>query len=327
MRPFSYALPSDSREAIETAGVAPEFAFIAGGTDLLNLMKDQVVAPNLLVDLNSAGLGEISLIDNDLSLGATSRMAEVASHPQVQRDCPVIAEALLASASGQIRNMASIGGNLLQSTRCWYFRDVAMPCNARVAGSGCPAITGENRMHAIFGGSDSCVRVHPSDLAVALHAVDAMVVTRHAAGSRTIPINELYVLPGSAPHRQTVLERGELITSVKIPATGLAQRSRYVKVRDRGSFEFALVSVAVALDTVDGVVRDARVALGGVAPRPWRALGAEAALLRQRLDPATIAAAGSAATDGAIPLAGNAFKLELVKRTVIRALTEAGEVR
>lgn len=327
MRPFSYARVTDPASAVATAATEPGSDFIAGGTDLLNLMKDGAEAPRLLVDVNGTGMDQVSLDESGLRIGATARMTDVAAHPLVANGFPVVSQALLASASGQIRNMASVGGNLLQRTRCWYFRDAGMPCNTRDPGSGCPAVDGENRIHAIFGGSDACIKVHPSDLAVALLAMDAVVLTRKPDGTRRIPLDEFYVLPGSTPDRETVLEHGELITGVELPATGFAGRSHYLKVRDRASFEFAVVSAAVALDIAGGVVRDARIALGGVAPKPWRVREAEAALRGKPLVAASITAAAQAATVGAAPREHNKFKVELVRRTVTRALTELGAQR
>jgi xanthine dehydrogenase YagS FAD-binding subunit len=243
----------------------------------------------------------------------------------VRSRLPALSQALLASASGQVRNMASIGGNLMQRTRCWYFRDPAMPCNTRKPGSGCPAIQGENRWHAILGGDDACIKVHPSDLAVVLTAFEATVLTQGRGGARRVPIGDLYRLPGTTPHLETVLEQGELITGVEIPVGDVTARSRYRKVRDRASFEFALVSVAAALDMEGKVVRDARIALGGVAPRPWRPVEAEAALRGRRLSAATIAAAGQAAVRGAVPRSHNGFKVELVQRTLADVLGRLGD--
>jgi xanthine dehydrogenase YagS FAD-binding subunit len=251
-------------------------------------------------------------------------MSDVASEPAVREAYPALAEALEASASPQLRNMATIGGNLLQRTRCPYFRETSFPCNKRSPGSGCSALTGEHRMHAILGASDACVAVHPSDLAVALVALDAVVHIRGAGGERSIPIDDFYLLPGSAPERETVLQHGELIVGVEVPASPFAARSRYLKVRERASYEFALVSTAVAIELVDGTVSSARVALGGVAPKPWRARAAEEVLVGDRLDAAAIAAAGAVAVRGARPLRDNAFKVRLAERAVVRALSEIG---
>ncbi len=322
MRPFSYARVDNPASAVAISATDAGSGFIAGGTDLLNLMKDGAQTPSTLVDLNGIGLDRVEQVEAGLRIGALSRMSAVASDPVVRRDYPVVSQALLSSASAQVRNAASIGGNLLQRTRCWYFRDAAMPCNTRAPGTGCPAINGENRMHAILGGSEACIKVHPSDLAVAMLALDASVFVTASGGDRRIPIDEFYLLPGSTPQRETVLEHAELITGVELPLAGFARRSRYVKVRDRASFEFALVSVAVALDIPNGGVRDARIALGGVAPRPWRARAAEDALRGQPVTATSVAAAAEAAVRGAVARRDNGFKLELVRRTVTRAITD-----
>ncbi|HEU4405859.1 MAG TPA: xanthine dehydrogenase family protein subunit M [Polyangiaceae bacterium] len=324
MQPFRYVRAADAARAVGLVAADPGAGFIAGGTDRLNLMKDRVEAPSLLVDVNAAGPRGVAAIEGGVLVGAAARMADVADDPQVRAAFPVLSQALLASASPQVRNMASVGGNLLQRTRCWYFRDASLPCNTRSPGSGCPALAGENRIHAVLGGSDACIKVHPSDMAVALLALDAVVLTEGPAGARRLALDDFYVLPGATPERETVLEHGELIVGVELKATRAAARSRYVKVRDRASFEFALVSVAVALDVEGGVVRDARVALGGVAPRPWRARGAEDALRGRSLGADVIAAAGEAAVAGAAPREGNRFKVELAKRAVARALNEVG---
>lgn len=325
MRPFRYVRAADPAGAVDLASTEAGADFIAGGTDLLNLMRDGAEAPSLLIDINPiVGLSGVAPAPGGgVLIGALTRMSDLAVDPLVQSRYPALSEALLASASPQVRNMASVGGNLMQRTRCWYFRDAAMPCNTRTPGSGCPALEGENRMHAILGGSDACIKVHPSDLAVALLALDAAVVVRGPGGERRVPLDEFYVLPGATPERETALERGELIVRIELPATA-APRSHYVKVRDRASFEFALVSAAVALDVAGGLVRDARVALGGVAPRPWRSREAEDALRGAALSPATIAAAGEAAVRAAAPREHNQFKVELTKRTLARALNELG---
>ncbi|GLW05178.1 hypothetical protein Misp01_03080 [Microtetraspora sp. NBRC 13810] len=320
MRPFAYAQATSAADAVAVAGRDPSAAFLAGGTELLNLMRDGLAAPGLVVDVNAVPAKGISFGEEVIRIGALARMAEVAREPRVRDRLPVLSQALLAGASAQVRNAASVGGNLMQRTRCWYFRDAAMPCNTRVPGSGCPAIGGENRWHAILGGSDACIKVHPSDLAVALTALDATVVTH----DRRIPITEFYRLPGSTPHVETALRPGELIVAVEIPAAGAGFRSGYRKVRDRASFEFALVSVAVSLDLDGGTVRQARIALGGVAPRPWRALAAENAVRGRRLTPDVLRAAGEAAVEGAAPREHNAFKVELVRRTVADVLERVG---
>ena len=324
MRPFSYLQASDEGAAVATVAKNPSASFVAGGTEMLNWMKDGIEEPDLLVDVNALPLKDVEARGHSVRIGAMCTMSDVASEPAVREAYPALAEALEASASPQLRNMATIGGNLLQRTRCPYFRETSFPCNKRSPGSGCSALGGEHRMHAILGASDACVAVHPSDLAVALVALDAVVHTRGADGERTIPIDDFYLLPGSAPERETVLQHGELIVGVEVPASPFAARSRYLKVRERASYEFALVSTAVAIELVDGTVSSARVALGGVAPKPWRARAAEEVLVGDRLDAATIAAAGAVAVRGARPLRDNAFKVRLAERAVVRALSEIG---
>jgi xanthine dehydrogenase YagS FAD-binding subunit len=313
MRPFELTAPTTLEDAIATPGV-----FLAGGTTLVDLMKLNVMTPQRVQDINDLPLRGIDTRDG-LRFGALERMSDIAAHPDVY---PVISRALLASASQQLRNMASIGGNLLQRTRCGYFRDVTMPCNKREPGSGCPAVTGANRMHAVLGTSESCVATHASDVAVALVALDAELCLAGAEGTRTVRLADFYRLPGETPEIEHDLRPGELITEVVVPRLGWAKRSTYVKVRDRASYEFALCSAAVALNIQDSRVVDARVAVGGVATMPWRLTAVEEAL---RGAPATVQAfeaAASVAADGAKPLSGNGFKVSLLKRTVVRALIE-----
>lgn len=313
MRPFELTAPTTVEDAVATRGTV-----LAGGTTLVDLMKLNVLTPQHVVDINDLPLRGIDTRDG-LRFGALERMSDIAAHPGVY---PAISRALLASASQQLRNMASIGGNLLQRTRCGYFRDVAMPCNKRVPGSGCPAIGGANRMHAVLGTSESCVATHASDVAVALVALDAAVLLTGPEGARTVRLADFYRLPGETPEVEHDLGPGELITEVVVPRLDWAWRSTYVKVRDRASYEFALCSAAVALDIQDARVVDARVAVGGVATVPWRLTAVEDAL---RGAPATVEsfeAAASVAADGARPLSGNGFKVALLKRTVVRALIE-----
>nr|WP_267313760.1 FAD binding domain-containing protein [Nostoc sphaeroides] len=242
----------------------------------------------------------------------------------IQERYPVLSEALLSGASPQLRNMATVGGNLLQRTRCYYFRDTSMPCNKRVPGSGCAAIEGYNRIHAILGGSDRCIATHPSDMAVAMVALDAVVQTRGPKGERSIPLVDFHLLPGETPERETVLEHGELIVAVDLPASTNAQRSHYLKVRDRASYAFAMTSVAAALDIQNGIIRSARIALGGVGTKPWRAFEAEKILLNKPANQATFQAAALAAIAGAKPQKYNGFKVELTKRTIVKALFTVG---
>lgn len=313
MRPFELTAPTTLEDAFTTPGT-----FLAGGTTLVDLMKLNVLTPQHVLDINDLPLRGIDTRDG-LRFGALERMSDIAAHPGVY---PVISHALLQSASQQLRNMASIGGNLLQRTRCGYFRDVAMPCNKRVPGSGCPAITGINRMHAVLGTSDKCVATHASDVAVALVALDAEVVLTGPDGTRTVRLTDFYRLPGETPEIENDLRPGELITEVVVPRLDWAQRSTYVKVRDRASYEFALCSAAVALDIQDSRIVDARVAVGGVATVPWRLTAVEEAL---RGAPATVEAfeaAAAVASDDAKPLSGNGFKVPLLKRTIVRALIE-----
>ena len=336
MRPFAYGTARDAAEALRL-GAAPGAAYIAGGTTLLDLMKLGVEAPSRLVDLNglnrregldeSAGLPlrGIEAGPGGLRLGALERMSDAAAHPGVVAGFPVVAQALLASASPQLRNMATIGGNLLQGSRCPYFRDLAAACNRRRPESGCSALQGENRGHAIFGGSERCVATHPSDFAVALVALDARVRIRGAGGERTVPLDDFYLLPGETPERQHALAPGDLLVAVEVPLLPWARRSRYVKVRDRASFEFALVSAAVALEVKSGpkgTIVGARVAAGGVGTKPWRLPAVEEKLLGREATRETFEAAAEQAGEGARPLAHNGFKVELLRRTLVLALLE-----
>ena len=331
MKPFDYTAPASLDEATR-AGARPATRFIAGGTTLVDLMKLEVETPEHLIDLNPLGdgdpsLGTVSELPNGgLRIGALARMSDVAWTANVKERYPVLSQALLLAASGQIRNMASMAGNLLQRTRCPYFRDTATPCNKREPGSGCSAMQGFNRSHAILGTSEHCIATHPSDPAVAFVALGASVRVRgpgaQPSAERTIPIASLHVLPATRPERETVLNPGEVITSIEIPPLPFARRSLYLKVRDRASYAFALASAAVALDLANGTIRDARVALGGVATKPWRSTAAERALIGKRAAPATFRAAAEAALRGAVAHRDNAFKVELAKRTLVRALTQ-----
>ena len=317
MKPFELTAPATLEAAVAAPGT-----FLAGGTTLVDLMKLNVLTPQQVQDINGLPLRGIDTTDG-LRIGALERMSDIAAHPGVY---PAISRALLQSASQQLRNMASIGGNLLQRTRCGYFRDVNMPCNKRNPGSGCPAVNGANRMHAILGASDSCVATHASDVAVALIALDAELVLRDAAGTRTVRLADFYRLPGETPDVEHDLRPGELITEVVVPRLDWAWRSTYVKVRDRQSYEFALCSVAVALDIDDGQVVDARVAAGGVATVPWRLPAVEDALRGAPAGVAAFEAAAEVAAEGAKPLSGNGFKVSLLRRTVVRALLEGSRL-
>jgi xanthine dehydrogenase YagS FAD-binding subunit len=313
MRPFELTAPATVEDALASPGT-----FLAGGTTVVDLMKLNVLTPQHVLDINALPLRGIDTSDG-LRFGALERMSDIAVHPGVY---PAITRALLQSASQQLRNMASIGGNLLQRTRCGYFRDVSVPCNKREPGSGCPAISGANRMHAVLGTSDACVATHASDVAVALVALDAEIRLVSAAGSRTVKLDDFYRLPGETPDVENDLRQGELIAEVLVPRLDWAQRSTYVKVRDRQSYEFALCSAAVALDIQDSRIVDARVAVGGVATKPWRLTSVEAALRGAPATLATFEDAASLAAEGAQPLSGNGFKVSLLKRTVVRALIE-----
>ncbi|MFD4196913.1 FAD binding domain-containing protein [Amycolatopsis thermoflava] len=316
MRAFDLTAPATVAEALDPSGT-----FLAGGTTLVDLMKLDVLTPQRVLDINGLPLRGIDTGDG-LRIGALERMADIAAQPGVY---PAISRALLLSASQQLRNMASIGGNLMQRTRCTYFRDVTTPCNRREPGSGCPALDGANRMHAVLGTSDKCVATHPSDVAVALVALDAEVRLAGPDGERTVRLTDFYRTPGDTPHVEHDLRPGELITEVVVPRLDWATRSTYVKVRDRQSYEFALCSAAVALDVRDGVVADARVAAGGVATVPWRLTAVEAALRGKPATEESFTAAAALATDGARPLSENAFKLSLLPRTIVRALLEVTE--
>jgi xanthine dehydrogenase YagS FAD-binding subunit len=320
MQSFQLVHP-DSVNAAVAAAATPGAKYLAGGTDLMQLMKDNLEAPARLVDLEQLPLTRIVLDNGSLRLEAMARMSDVAAHPIVRERFPVIAQALLASASPQIRNMGTMGGNLLQRTRCGYFRHTGFACNKREPGSGCPAINGENRMLAILGGSTHCIASHPSDLAVALVALDATVELRGADGAqRSVALRGFHREPGDTPQIETNLRPGEMIAAIVVPETPAAQRSHYLKVRDRASFEFALVSAAVAMQISNGTIQDARVAAGGVGTRPWHLPEVEAALHGKPLNDQVLRDAAAVAGQGAKPATQNGFKLTLLRRTVLRAL-------
>jgi xanthine dehydrogenase YagS FAD-binding subunit len=336
VRPFAYARPTSPTEAVREVTAVPNAVFLGGGTNLVDHLRLGVARPTLLVDVRTLTSREIiDLPDGGLRLGAAVTNSEAAADRRVRERYPMLAQALLAGASGQLRNTATIGGNPLQRTRCVYFQDVTTPCNKREPGSGCSAIGGYTRYHAVLGlppsspqagGPETCIATHPSDLAVALAALDAQVQVLGPQGEPAVPFGELHRLPGDDPARDTVLAHGELITAIDIPALPIARRSAYRKVRDRASFAFALVSVAGALEVTDGTVTDVRIALGGVAHKPWRARRAEAAL---RGRPATVDAYRAAADDeltAARPQpgidGGNGFKIPLLARTVVATLRD-----
>ncbi|KQM69776.1 xanthine dehydrogenase family protein subunit M [Xylophilus sp. Leaf220] len=327
MNPFAFERAASAADAVARAGAHHgEVRFIAGGTNLLDLMKEGLTAPDALVDINALPLGGIEdIAGGGLRIGALARNADTAWHPAVQQRYPLLAQALLAGASPQLRNMATTGGNLLQRTRCYYFYDVSVPCNKRQPGSGCPAIGGVNRIHAIQGASDSCIAVHPSDMCVAMAALDATVQVQGAQGSRSIAFADFHRLPGDRPDLDTTLAPGELITSVDLPAAPLFARTAYLKIRDRRSYAFALVSVAAALDLeADGrTVKSARIALGGVAHKPWRLPEAEALLAGATVGEEAFGRAADALLAGARGQGDNDFKILLARRTVVRALLQA----
>jgi xanthine dehydrogenase YagS FAD-binding subunit len=329
MHPFTLERPRDLAAALAlrapTGRNDAPAEYIAGGTDMVQLLQEDVRRPERLVSLAGLLDNRIEAGPQGLRLGAAATMAEVAAHPAVVEQFPLISEALLNSASPQVRNQATMGGNLLQRTRCPYFRDVGYAaCNKRAPGSGCSAIGGENRWHAVLGTSDSCIAANPSDLAVALVALDASVEVRGANGQRTISLAEFHRLPADTPHIETALEPGEVIAAITVPANPAARRSHYLKVRDRASFEFAVVSAAVALDMEGGRVRQARVALGGVGTKPWRVPRVEAALAGNSLDPSALRSAAALAAEGAQGRGHNDFKIELMQRAIVRALETAG---
>jgi xanthine dehydrogenase YagS FAD-binding subunit len=326
VRPFRYERPVDAAAAVALLAGSPRARFLGGGTNLVDLMRLGVEEPDLLVDVSGLPYDRIETsAGGGLRIGAAVRNSDLASDRLVRERYPVLAEALLDGASGQLRNLATVGGNLLQRTRCRYFQDVTKPCNKRDPGSGCPAREGEHRNLAILGWSERCVATHPSDMAVALAALDAVVLVDGPRGARSIPLTELHRLPGEEPQRDAVLERDELITVVELPALDLARRSRYVKVRERASFAFAVVSVAAALDVDDGTVRDVRVALGGVAHKPWRATLVEATLRGAAATPESFARAAEAELAQARPLRDNAYKLPLARNLIVRTLLELKE--
>jgi xanthine dehydrogenase YagS FAD-binding subunit len=324
MRTFTYKIPSSVREATSDFGQNSDF--IAGGTTLIDLMKLEVMTPSQLVDINRLPMRGIELTSDGLRIGALEKMSDVAEHPEVVTKYPVISQALLKSASAQLRNMASMGGNLLQRTRCGYFRDMSTPCNKRQPGSGCPAIEGWNRTHAILGASSSCVATHPSDLAVALVALDASILLQSGNNHRLVKLGDFYRVPAETPDKENQLNPGELITEIRVPRLPWAQRSVYLKIRDRESYEFALASVAVALDVDANNIRDARVAVGGVGTKPWNLPKVRDALIGKPLNQQTFEGAAKLATEGAKPLRHNAFKVELVQRTIVRALMNLGSL-
>lgn len=323
MRPFAYQRVSSTADAITAAATGARY--LAGGTTLVDLMREEVEIPESIVDINRLPLNHIRAGDETLVIGALARMSEVAANEDVRRLQPLIAQTLIDGASPQLRNVASIGGNLLQRVRCPYFRMLDAPCNKRVPGSGCSAINGLNAGTAILGTSTHCVATHPSDLAVSLVALDATLHVRGPGGDRSFPVAELFRLPEDTPHLEHTLLPGELIIEVRIPNIPYARTARYLKVRDRQSYEFALVSAAVALQVEDGNITGARVAAGGVGTRPWRMSAVEQALAGKPATRQTFEAAAAVSIEGAQAQSGNAFKVKLLPATIVRALEMVGE--
>lgn len=330
MHNFEFIRPQNAAAAITAAAQAKaapaETRFIAGGTTLIDLMKLDVETPEQLVDVNRLPFDKIEdLPDGGLKIGATVRNSDLANHPRVLHDYSVLSQAILSGASGQIRNMATTAGNLLQRTRCMYFRDTAMPCNKREPGTGCPAITGANRTLAILGTSDHCIATNPSDMCVAMAALEAVIHVEGGKGPRTIAFRDFHLLPGSTPHRETVLEPGDLITHVTLPPPRTGSRQVYLKLRDRASYEFALASAAVIMNVTGGTVSYVRIALGGVGTKPWRSPEAEAALAGKSANTANFRHAAEAALRNARPQSENKFKIELAKRCLMHALESAAQ--
>ncbi|MDQ6851644.1 MAG: xanthine dehydrogenase family protein subunit M [Actinomycetota bacterium] len=325
MRQFSYEQPANTADALALAD-APNTRYLGGGTNLVDLMKLGVEQPDLLVDVTSLLSRDITAQDGVLRIGAGASNSDLAVHPTVRQSFPLLSQALLAGASGQLRNVATVGGNLLQRTRCAYFQDVTKPCNKRQPGSACPARQGDHRNLAILGGSEHCIATHPSDMAVALAALGAVVHVETARGPQQIALTDLYTDPGDRPDRETVLAPGAIITAVQVPALSFGSVSRYVKVRERASYAFAIGSVAAALDIDGGIVRDVRLAFGAVAPKPWRASRAENALRGQEPSEQNLKAALAAELDQARPLRDNAYKVGLITTITVRVLSDlAGE--
>ncbi len=321
---FQYVRADDIADAVRQVSADPATKFIAGGTNLIDLMKMNVARPSRLIDISRLPLKTVEeTTDGGLRIGALVPNSDLAYHPLIAQRYPMLASAILAGASAQLRNMASTGGNLLQRTRCYYFYDIATPCNKRESDSGCSAIAGLNRMHAILGTSEACIATHPSDMCVALAALDATVHVAGPAGTRAIAFLDFHRLPGSTPQRDTNLQPNEIVTAVELPARGFAANYTYLKIRDRLSYAFALVSVAAALELERDTIKEARLALGGVAHKPWRDPSAEAALRGQNADQSTFARAAEVLLRDAKGFAHNAFKIDLARRVIIRALTQA----
>ena len=322
MYPFDYTQVEDAGGAITALTLNANAHLLAGGTCQIDLMKLDVLTPARLIDINGLPLDKIEALPDGVRIGTLVRNTELAYDPTIQKNYPALSSAILQGASAQLRNAATTGGNLLQKTRCYYYRDAATPCNKREPGTGCPAIEGYNRILAILGTSNACIATHPSDMAVAMSALDAVVHLQGPNGQRDVPLVDFHLLPGNTPHIETVLKPGEIITAVSLPARPFFARSLYLKVRDRASYAFAVVSVACALDVQNGKIADVRLALGGVAHKPWRAVNAEKALIGKPADEASYRMAAEIALHGAKKYKYNGFKVELAKRTLVRALTQ-----
>jgi xanthine dehydrogenase YagS FAD-binding subunit len=324
MRPFKYTRANDAANAVSTVSANAESKFLAGGTNILDLMKEDVERPTELVDVTKLNLAQIKTSNGGVSIGALAKNTDTANHPLIRQNYPLLSQAILAGASGQIRNMATNGGNLNQRTRCPYFYEVSMPCNKREPNSGCGALEGVNRNHAIFGWSEKCVATYPGDMAVALLALDATVKVQTKDGTeRTIPFAEYHRLPENNPEKDNNLNHGELVTSIELPKSNYANKSYYLKVRDRASYAFALVSVAAALETDGDTIKNIRIAMGGVAHKPWRATEAEKFLQGKAATEANFKAAADAEMKAAKPLEYNKFKVELGRKAIVRALMQA----
>ena len=330
MRTFEFKRPENAAAAVaiaaqaKTAQQGADTRFVAGGTTLIDLMKLEVETPEQVIDINRLPLDKIEELPNGgLKVGATVRNSDLAHHPKVQKDYPVLSQAILSGASAQLRNLATTAGNLLQRTRCMYFRDTAMPCNKREPGTGCPAITGSNRMLAILGTSEHCIATNPSDMCVAMAALEATIHVQGTKGSREIAFADFHLLPGNTPHRETVLEPGDLITHVTLPPPRSGSKQAYLKLRDRASYEFALASAAVVISVAGGSVTHARIALGGVGTKPWRSHEAEGILVGKPADAANFRKAAEAALHGAKAQSENGFKIELARRCLMHALQTA----
>ena len=324
MKPFKYTRATDATSAVRAVSASAGTHFLGGGTNILDLMREGVESPSELIDITRLKLNQIRASGGGVSIGALAKNTDTANHPLIRSGYPLLTQAILAGAAPQIRNMATNGGNLLQRTRCTYFYDVSMPCNKREPGSGCGALEGVNRNHAVFGWSDKCIATHPSDMCVALLALDAVVKVQDGSGKeRSIPFAEFHRLPGDTPDKDNNLKHGELITAIELPKSNFAANSYYLKIRDRSSYAFALVSVAAGLEMSGNTIRNARIAMGGVAHKPWRASEAEKYLTGKAATEENFRAAAEAEMKSAKPLEHNKFKIELGKRAIVHALRRA----